>query len=273
MAALGLMALGACDTLPQPFRHDGRPPELARPQDVRAVAVLPLDGGTRARALADAVVKAFEKRDIPATVDYGSPSDLVLESWLDDTGGRLGIEWRLRGPDRRPRASYRQDIPGEIWTSGSAKDIAALADQAVAALADGQQASSHAPAPPTPHRTTVRLKPLAGLPGDGDTALARALRNAIERRGLLVVGEGGDYIVEGRIGVVPGKPGEDLLKVAWTVSRPDGKSLGTIDQQGAVPKGSLEQPWGKLARDIADGGAEGIEQVVAAAPGSTLQNK
>jgi hypothetical protein len=75
-------------------------------------------------------------------------------------------------------------------------------------------------------------------------------------------------MVEGKVTVAPGLPGEDTVTVAWVVKRADGGAeLGNIGQSGGVPRGRLSQPWGTLARAIAEGGAAGVVQVVLADTG------
>jgi len=266
IVALAVAALlCACSDIPQPFRHDGPAPALARPRLVRSVVVRPLDESPPAQALAEALVKSFTDRDIPASVRddvFGADS---LEGEVAELPGRIEVLWLLKNADHVTKAAYRQRLPAAGLT-GAVSAFAPFADQAVTALTAFADAEVAAPvaAIETRQRPTVRIAPFPALPGDGAAALAQALRNALERRGILVAGESGDYIVEGRITVTPGKAGEDLLKVAWVVKKLDGGQLGVIDQQGPVPKGRLDLPWGALARDVAAGGAIGIAQVLEA---------
>ena len=267
---LAILVLTACGELPQPFRAD-TVSELARPRLVRAVAVRPVEGMDSGPALAEALVEAFGRRDVPALVRDDSPGAMHLRGRFDGSGGV--IDWVLLGVDHRPMAGFRQTIPPSARRATSAKALAALADQAVdaliaaaAPLPDGPGAATSSPVPNTgPRRPLARIVPLAPLPGDGAAALERHLRAALERAGILVVASGGDYTVEGRVAVAPGHPGEQVLKVAWSVTRSDAAPLGTIDQEGAVPKGSLDGAWGGLARDIAEGGSVGIVKVIDAA--------
>jgi len=111
-------------------------------------------------------------------------------------------------------------------------------------------------------RMTARLGAFAGLPGDGNQAMRQALKGALERRGVLVVGEGGDVIVTP--GVQLGEPGADgvALTLTWTVATTDGREMGQVKQKGAAPSQQINGRWGRLAHDIAEGGADGIVKVV-----------
>jgi hypothetical protein len=262
---LAALLLAACGDIPQPFRHAGPASELARPRLVRSVAVRPLDDGAPALALAQALAKALTERDIPATAGEDAFGSDTLEGEVSPASGGVEVLWRMRNAERVTKAAYRQRLPAGVL-AGTVAALAPFAEQAVSALSAFADTETVAPVAPEPRkRASVRLAPMPTLPGDGAAALGQALRNALERRGIMVAGDSAEYVVEAQIGVQPGKnPGEDVLKVAWVVKKQGGGQLGVIDQQGAVPKGRLDQPWGGLARDIAVGGAIGIAQVLEA---------
>ena len=260
-AVLAALGLAACDNLPQPFRHQGPPPPLTRPVEARAVVVQPVDDTPAARAMAAALVGALTAREIPALMGSPTAGARLLHGTAAVADGQVALDWVLDGPDHRPQSSTRQTLPAATWQQAAPEALDPLAGQAVAALtADTPEPVPVAPA--APHRPTVRLQPPSGAPGDGDTALALAMKNALERHGILVVGEGGDYLVEARITITSSQPGEQMLAVAWVMHGNDGKVMATINQNGAVAAGRLEQPWGGLARQIAEGGAEGVAQVL-----------
>ena len=116
--------------------------------------------------------------------------------------------------------------------------------------------------PSAPKRLTARLGNFTGLPGDGNDSLRKALKGALERRGLLVVSEGGDVTISPNIIVGPDKLGETPLDISWSVLSKTGENLGEAKQHGQVSTLMLSGNWGHLARDIAEGGADGIVTVV-----------
>ncbi len=262
-ALLCLAVLSGCEDLPQPFRHVGPPPPLTHPVETRAIAVEPVDDSPSAKAMAAALVKALTAREIPADVGPALPGSLRLHGTADASAGQVALALVLDGLDHRPQSATRLVVPAAVWQDSTPKLLAPLAARAVAALV-GEVAAvpAAAGAPAAAHRPTVRLQAPADLPGDGGAALTRAMRNALERSGILVVGEGGDYVVEAKVTVTPTHPGEQTLAVAWVVHGGDGKTLATISQTGGVASGRLEQPWGELARQIAEGGAAGVAQVL-----------
>jgi hypothetical protein len=257
IAVLAALAVAACGEIPQPFRHDGAPPPLTRPKMARGLTIRPaeLPDGDR---LAAAVAKALEVHDIPATVRSGPAFGHIVEAAAGERDGARGLQWRLIAPGEQP-----EDIRFQRVTTGPG-DTAVEAAATAAALARRLEDPDSAPpkgAPPV-KRTSVRVVPFRDLPGDGDRALLRATRDALERGGLVVASDGGDYMVEGQIMVIPGLPGEDTVAMNWIVRTPDGKEFARVTQEGVVPRGRLGSPWGSLARDIAEGGAIGIRDVI-----------
>ena len=116
---------------------------------------------------------------------------------------------------------------------------------------------------PVSPRPNIRIAPLPDLPGDGGMSLRRALKSALERRGVLVVSEGGALAVSAAADIVPveGSPDQRTLRLIWSVTR-DGVPLGQAAQNGTVAQATLSGPWGRLAHDIAEGSADGIVQVL-----------
>ena len=156
------------------------------------------------------------------------------------------------------------DVPQPFQHEGRGTALAEPQDVSVAAI----KAEEAAPQPVNPaapsqrHRTTLRLEPLDGLPGDGSQSLHRAMKSALERRGILVVGTGGDLVARLRMTRSQGAEGRVKMAFAWEISGADGHVIGRVDQQGEAASAEVSGPWGGLARQIADGGAEGIMQLV-----------
>ncbi|MBI5165539.1 MAG: hypothetical protein HY985_16750 [Magnetospirillum sp.] len=264
---LFVFLLSAC-ALPQPFRHDeGAAEDLARPRTGRAVAVPAVAGSPHGRAAAEAMVKALVARDIPATGREDLLAPLVLQGAVEEGG----IRWTLRGGEGE--VGHLQPISPTGLLRGDPTALRIAAETAAAALAPAfadPHAGQVAAAAPRP-RATIRLTDPAGLPGDGDKALPRAMRTALERAGVVVRDTDVEHHLEARVTVSPGRPGEELLTVVWVLKRADGRQLAAIDQQGAVPKGRLDGPWGSLAGDIAAGGADGVLQALSAVKPSLMR--
>ncbi|MBC7953406.1 MAG: hypothetical protein H7Z12_16495 [Rhodospirillaceae bacterium] len=275
----------ACGDVPQPFRHEGTPDSLARPKLTRGVTVRPPAGVDNAQAVAEALVRALGEQDVPAMVHEGPAFGhvpafgYVIESSADDLGTSMGVRWTLKTPEGEAAASNTQTIPKLILTKADPKQMTRLAANAAAILARPLADPDALPQKNTgpdavDNRIPVSVTPLRGLPGDGDKAMTTALKRALERSGLVVKDDGAAYMVEGKITVAPGLPGEDTVTVAWILKRVEGDAqLANIGQSGAVPRGKLSGPWGSLARDIAEGGASGLLEVIRADTGTAKRTQ
>lgn len=269
-ASLGA-ALSACGEIPQPLRHE-ETSRLARPKAAmtRGVAVRPPGEGPDGAALAQSLVQALEDQDVAALVQSGPAFGYRIEGRVEDLGPVLAVFWTLKSPDGNDVAASRQSAPKAALAAGDPKALKRTASASAMLLARPLADPDALPDPAekaaaADARPAVRLEPLRGLPGDGDTALAEAMRRALERAGLAVRADGAAYAVEGKVTIVPGTGGEDAVTVAWVVRRAGGGAeLANIGQTGGVPRSRLHQPWGALARDIAEGGASGVLQAVRA---------
>jgi hypothetical protein len=110
-----------------------------------------------------------------------------------------------------------------------------------------------------------------GAPGDGQTALSKALQKQLASSGVALANAPGPsaYTVKGN--VVMGQPanGKQAIKIEWHVLDPVGKKVGTVSQNNTVPQGSLDGTWGKTADAAAAAAAQGIMKLL---PASTKVN-
>lgn len=266
LSVLLVLLVAACGDLPQPFRHDGINAAVA-PPGPRGVVVRPPGDGPSDQALARAIIKRLMDQDIPASTRNAASGSWVLAAETETTIAAKTLRWRLIAPDGDAPAEFTQTIPAALWDKAGPATVDRLADELVARYAatlHGEPAEASAPPPRVP---TIRIETLGGLPGDGDASLPQALGNALRRLGIKLAGAEAELIVRGRVALVPGRPGEEILDVTWIVlDARSGEELGKAAQQGALPKGRLSGPWGALAGDIAAGGADGIADIIAAIP-------
>jgi len=266
--------LAACGDIPQPFRHDG--PNLAlAPSGARGVVVRPPDDDSPiSPRIAEAIVRRLLEAEVPASTRPVVNGAWTMAAETEKTPAATVLRWSLVRSNGEVLASLTQTIPTGPWTRATAKTVEIIAAEVVDKLsgplhgpADAIDAYGVPPSMPGIRPPVVRLLPLTGLPGDGNQALAAAMRHMLEQAGMVMAtgDDKGELVVRGQVTLSPGRPGEDVLALAWVVSRPDGAELGSAAQQGALPKGRLDQPWGSLAAEIAAAGADGIAGIVRAA--------
>ena len=260
-----LLLLGGCQPLPHPFADaDGRdtaPP--LRPPDSAGVLVLPV---AEAPALAPALAQALREADVPASTEGANRGSYRLESSvavdaLGPGGKSVSLSWELRSAagETVGRGTARRD-------GGNVEVLAQDAAPRIARLVAGDAPVPEADVPPL-----VAVRSVAGAPGDGGTALARAIGTALGRAGV-EVGEGdakARFALLCNIAVAPPKDGKQLVTVRWALALPEGRELGQVNQQNAVPAGSLDGSWGDLAYAIAGAAAPGIAELIERAKTAT----
>ena len=109
----------------------------------------------------------------------------------------------------------------------------------------------------------VHVARVTGAPGDGNKSVTKALRNALRRSGVTVSNEP-EVLGVSVLGQVIRTPrGEaDEIAIRWRVVSAEGAELGSISQGNFVPTGALDGPWGNIALAVAQGGAEGVVQIL-----------
>ena len=113
----------------------------------------------------------------------------------------------------------------------------------------------------------VLVRPVRGAPGDGDIALARAIRQAIEARGVRLTEDAtlAGYAVAGTVAVGAPSGNRQSVRIVWLVSHIDGRDVGRVTQENQVPAHSLDGAWGRMAAIVAAAAAEDITNTLAAA--------
>jgi hypothetical protein len=268
-----LFMLGACQPLPHPFADDTPPPgsPILSPRDsvgivVAPVAGLPAAAGTQ---LTEAMAAALRAHDIPASTQGQNKGSYRLvavarEQSRADGHSALSIDWQLLGANGRPvgHAMARADGSSLDAAAGDTDTAKALAAQAAPALAHLVQ--DDAPAAAADADPVVRIDSVSGAAGDGDPALARAMDEVLRRAHIKLaeLGTTPSFVLAAK--VVMGKPaaGQQRVKIAWTLARPDGGEIGRISQENAVPSGSLDGVWGDVAYAIAQAAGPGVTALI-----------
>lgn len=110
----------------------------------------------------------------------------------------------------------------------------------------------------------VALVGVTGSPGRGNDELYLAMRKVLRDAGWPVVKNPGKTTlsISGRVALTAPRSGVQQVKLAWAVTLPTGKVLGTVRQANDVPAGSLNKGWGQTAGYAAEAAAEGIFNLV-----------
>ena len=112
--------------------------------------------------------------------------------------------------------------------------------------------------------SAVAMTHVSGSPGKGNRELLMAMRKVMRSAGWPVLTRPRDdaLTVVGKVKLGAPQGTKQKVAVAWTVSTPDGKVLGTVRQANNVPVGSLNTGWGKSAIYVSQAAAQGIFKLV-----------
>ena len=178
------------------------------------------------------------------------------------------IEWSLTDSAGDVVALHTQGVEGarEHWECGDPALIGAVGKAAAAVIA-ALLMDDEVVAPTDLPQPAVLFKLVRGAPGDGDTALTRAIREAIQARGVRLTEDAGEagFAVAGTVTVGAPSGARQSVRIVWSVSRIDGRDVGRVTQDNMVPAYSLDGPWGRVAAVIAAAAAADIANTLAAA--------
>jgi hypothetical protein len=280
LVAFALFAAG-CQPVPHPFADLADRPAAAAlsPRDSAGILVLPVAGAPdpAAAALAAALADALRQGDVPASTDAGNRGSYRLESHASDEAlgagrARVTLAWALKGADGSAlgHGEATREAAGAAWAEGDPGLAAALAGDAARAIAP--LVIGDAPLPVVAVAPMVAVRGVTGAPGDGGTALARAIGTALDQAGIEVGGADARFALSCVVAVSPPQGGQQLVTVHWVLALPEGREVGHVNQQNTVPAGSLDGAWGDVAYAVAGAAApdiaELIERAQQAAPGS-----
>lgn len=247
-----LLAAAGCGPVPQPFSKEeanlSKAPFLIAPT-TEGVVVLPVEGvdPETGELIADLTAAALQKQEIAANVRSSNRDSLFLAG----SGRRLGngameIAWTLARGDGT--------VIGERTDAISSDDDLA---RSTASIAEWLRPRRVPPVRTTPK---VAMTEVGGAGGDGNMLLRRAMALALGRAPVELtpaVAENG-HVVSGAVTVTRLPDGRDKVAISWVVSDAAGKQIGTVDQENAVPGGSLDRSWGAVAAPIADSAVGGV---------------
>ena len=230
--------LAGCGPLPRPFQHDGPGQSLTQPRMLQPVIILPVAG---LPDLPPLLVAAFGQEDIAATLVAGESNFIRLNGRIDGSDGGRSLHWQVVDPD----AAQLREIAA--WTAAAVAHIVRSDDTGALDLAA------------RPKIAVDQVNVIGPLDGG---LLKRALVDALQQKGLAVVSEQPQMRVSGSLRITPGLGGHDLVEVTWVVTDDKGDQVGKVNQGSPVTRDDLVSRALQMTHQIADGGADGIAQLV-----------
>lgn len=271
-----LLLPAACGDLPRPF--EGRPgttaERLARPPPAR-LSVLPptqaylTDAG--AAEYSSAVAEAMQEEALPAVTEAARPGDWRLELLAELRDGRVVPSFRVRDPAGTERGQAEaRPVSADIWAMAAPETLRRAGREAaptIAALLAGIEAARREADPNSLVNRPVRIQLLKvrGAPGDGNSSLARNMRDQLAKLGMVVQegAETADYTVAGEVSLADLPRGQQRVEIRWKVADARGAEAGQVAQLNAVPRGALSGLWADIALVVAQEAAGGVRDVIA----------
>ena len=274
---LALLLPAACGPLPRPFQPDdkiGDPNALILPGADAGVTVVPVLGTPPeiGRQLSRLVAQGLRNLEIPASTTTAHPGSYVLqgEAKVQPAGSaedQVDLTWRLIDPNGLSAGTVlqRERMPRLAWQLPDSPAIAGLAQRATPKL----ERLIHGDPPTGPEQGPPRvfIALIAGAPGDGAKTLREAFGTILARHRVEVVdaADPDAYTVHCTV-KLQDQGSRQQVQIDWQVVSPDGSELGRVGQRNAVPRGALDGPWGEVAYAAAEGGADGVLQILRGAP-------
>ena len=263
--------LAACGELPRPFHESTNP--LAQPDETVDIVIAPLSGIPEplARQMAGKIAEHLGRIDIPAVVGTARNARYRLIGTVNDTVPAPDVavvHWLLLDADGNAVGVHDQGIGGtlEDFMSGEPRLLERIGAMAARALARVTADADSGIAPPA--AGSLMVEAVQGAPGDGNGALARAMRQALVRGGLPVVDAGypSAYRLLGEVDITPPQAGRQAVRIVWRVvardGTPSGRAVGRAAQENVLAAGSLDGAWGEAATAIASAAAQGIADII-----------
>jgi hypothetical protein len=268
---LPLLALwaAACQPLPHPFAGDLPPPALLSPRDSAGIYVAPVAGAPSSMAgdIAEAMAKALRDADIPAGTRGRNKGSYELrgtarEQALPGDRFEVGVDWELLAADGRSLGH----APVTAEQAAGAADTIAPAIAAKAAPAIRKLVQDEPPAAAAHPDPAVSLRPVTGAPGDGGRSLTRAMEHALRQARVVLAKPGGEapsFVLAGTVTMSPADSSkQQRVRIGWALLRGDGREIGQVSQENAVPAGSLDGAWGDIAYAVATAAAPGVVALI-----------
>lgn len=249
-------------------------PRLAIPLAVRLAVPPPTEAlltDAAAAQFATTLTAALQTEDVPAVaIAAPLPLDWRLRISAEVSGANVQPRFTILDADGRSQGVVAgAAVPARAWSEAAPATLRAVAAEGgpkVTQLLLSVQAAraSASPAAIASGPARIRLIPVRGAPGDGNTALTARLREFLSNRGYVIqeLAEGAAYGVTAEVKVEPAAPGLQRVEIQWIVSRRDGEELGRVLQLNDVPTTSLQRFWGDVAYAAAEEAAGGVQTII-----------
>ncbi|OUR78554.1 hypothetical protein A9Q83_06660 [Alphaproteobacteria bacterium 46_93_T64] len=258
LLTLVLGALIGCQPLERPFQPSQKTSLRSAPGPRASLYVAPVKNGPT--EMSEKLATKLQKLGIAAFTGEKVPYRYSISSEITLNEGASFVTWILHDPAGRQTDLQTVQKIGDIVEGpavfGRNYDIAVLKSASeLDIMLGGSGVNFEARQKPAIYVPIVK-----GAPGDGSETLAVAMQDQIILLGFDVLSEPwkANYVLQGEVSISEPKRGAQIVKILWKLERQNGEYVGKIEQRNRIRAGTLNGPWGPVAKAAAKGGARGI---------------
>mgnify|MGYP006275687063 FL=1 len=255
--------LAGCGELPRPFQPEfkGETNTLLMPADRAGMVIEPIAGLPDSADFAERLAESLRWEGIVAMTGRGNAQSLRLSGEAAAVSGGWDVHLTLNDAKGTALGALVRTLPPEITPPQMAELARAVG---LVLYPDG-------PVPIAP-KPSVSIGAVAGVPGEGGRALARALEFQLKRADVKLADTPtqATHIINAVVTFAPAKgtPPNDTrnIDVRWVVVRADRQEVGQVRQANDVPSRDLDRNWAEIAHAVADAAVEGLTNLLQRAP-------
>lgn len=275
LALLSCLVVSACGDLPEPFI--GNPGATARRLAQPPPPLLAVPPGSDTllpdaanRDLADQIATALQGTEVPAVVRAPAKSDWRLVTSAANHGATVTPSFIVIDPQGKEEGrADGEPVPLAEWAAASPALLQRVAQEAaprIGAVLTSIRVAHDKADPKSLYNRAARVEvaDVTGAPGDGNATLTRQMRARLAVLGpvVLTTPTGADFVVQGRVVMVPQPKRQERVEIQWIVKTGSGDERGRVVQLNEIPAGSLDHYWGDVAVVVAAEASNGVNDVI-----------
>ncbi len=275
LALLLCCVLSACGDLPEPFL--GNPGATAQRLARPLTPLLAVPPGTDTllpdaanQELAKQIATALQATEVPAIVQAPAKTDWRVITRAERDGEYVMPLFSVRDPQGKEEGSAEgEKVPLATWATADKamlQQVAAEAAPRIGAVLTSIRVAHDKADPNSLYNrpAKVLVSDVTGAPGDGDQSLTQQMRARLAVLGpvVLTTPTGADFIVQGKVVMVPIQKRQQRVEIQWVVSTPSGDERGRVVQLNEIPAGTLNHYWGDVAVVVATEASSGVNDVI-----------
>lgn len=274
-----VLSLIACTQAPQPLRHSrtGFDPSVLRLRDGGTISIQPIEGIAKplAKIMGDSLADSLSARGIPSTSNlitnpsYKVRGQVVIRRNKNSPYIDGAIYWTFTKRESGERLEYSQPfhIERHRWIYGDQVMIDSIVEAAADEFAGYLQDNREREAVELAVRDQdiiFYIDKITGAPGDGQSALKKAMALTLRQAGGLVRNQPhkNSYILDAEVRALEPFNGKQRIKIDWIVKDSTGHELGRAQLNNQLDEGRLTKPWGRLAYEISRAAVQSIGLMV-----------